>query len=403
MRPGKRIASGLVMSETTFTPATAPSSHSDHVPWLDGLRGLAALWVFVAHVQILAGVRYIPVLAWGGLAVDLFMMLSGFLMAHHYLLRQRQEPWDQPSTWGRFWTRRFFRIAPLYYGVLVLALLLGPWLGAQRETIAAAWPSTATSPQRYLDQSASNLAAHLSFVFGALPDYAFRTALPDWSIGLEMQFYLVFPLLMMAFARFGGVATSLALVALCAWAQWRWSAWFHRFEMPAFLPIKLYVFLAGMGIALGRSRGRLGWPLLLSLVVCALVAVVERTSEAWARLPLVLGLYYLMDDGSLPGRAHVANAVGRVRRAMSAPLSRFCGDTAYGFYLVHLLILLPVAGWLARQPAYVQSPAGLRFLLCFVVVGAMAYALAWALYRWVEQPGIQLGKALLRRKPVAVA
>lgn len=390
------------MSDTT-PPAQVPSFTSDHVPWLDGLRGLAALWVFVAHVQILAGVRYIPVLAWGGLAVDLFMMLSGFLMAHHYLLRQRQEPWDQPSTWGRFWTRRFFRIAPLYYGVLVLALLLGPWLGAQREAIAAAWPSTATSPQRYLDQSASNLVAHLSFLFGALPDYAFRTALPDWSIGLEMQFYLVFPLLMMAMARFGAVATSIVLVVACAWAQWHWSGWFHRFEMPAFLPLKLYVFLAGIGIALGRARGRLQWPLLLSLGVCVLVAVVERTSEAWARLPLVLGLYYLMDDGSLPGLARMARAVGVVRRVMSAPLSRFCGDTAYGFYLVHLLILLPVAGWLARQPAYVGSPAGLRFALCFVVVGAIAYALAWALYRWIEQPGIQLGKALLRRKPVAVA
>jgi peptidoglycan/LPS O-acetylase OafA/YrhL len=390
------------MSDTT-PPAQAPSFTSDHVPWLDGLRGLAALWVFVAHVQILAGVRYIPVLAWGGLAVDLFMMLSGFLMAHHYLLRQRQEPWDQPSTWRRFWTRRFFRIAPLYYGVLVLALLLGPWLGAQREAIAAAWPSTATSPQRYLDQSASNLVAHLSFLFGALPDYAFRTALPDWSIGLEMQFYLVFPLLMMAMARFGAVSTSIVLVVACAWAQWHWSGWFHRFEMPAFLPLKLYVFLAGIGIALGRAGGRLQWPLLLSLGVCVGVAVVERTSEAWARLPLVLGLYYLMDDGSLPGQARMARAVGVVRRVMSAPLSRFCGDTAYGFYLVHLLILLPVAGWLARQPAYVGSPAGLRFALCFVVVGAIAYALAWALYRWIEQPGIQLGKALLRRKPVAVA
>jgi peptidoglycan/LPS O-acetylase OafA/YrhL len=95
--------------------------------------------------------------------------------------------------------------------------------------------------------------------------------------------------------------------------------------------------------------------------------------------------------------------VSVVRRLMSAPVSRFCGDTAYGFYLVHLLVLLPVAGWLARQPAYVGSPAGVRFVLCFGVVGAIAYPLAWALYRWIEQPGIQLGKALLRRKPVAVA
>lgn len=386
------------MSETLLSSAPATSSpSSDHVPWLDGLRGLAALWVFVAHVQILCGVRYIPVLAWGGLAVDLFMMLSGFLMAHHYLLRRSREPWQAPATWGRFWTRRFFRIAPLYYLVLLVALAIGPWLGAHREAIALAWPGTATSPARYLDQSAGNLLTHLSFVFGALPEHAFRTALPDWSIGLEMQFYLVFPLLMLAMARFGALATSVLLLAACAWAQWAWPGWFHRFEMPAFLPMKLYVFLVGMGIAIGRSRRRLGGPLVLSLLLVAGVAALERTSEAWARVPLVLALFYLMDDGSLPGSVALSRAVARARRVMSAPISRFCGDTAYGFYLVHLLLLLPVAGWLARQPAYVHSAPGVRFVLCAAIVGTLAYALAWALYRWIEQPGIQLGKGLLNR------
>jgi peptidoglycan/LPS O-acetylase OafA/YrhL len=384
------------MSET---PQRLSPPTLDHVPWLDGLRGLAAGWVFVAHVQILSGMRYVPVLSWGGLAVDLFMMLSGFLMAHHYLLRRAREPWDAPSTWGQFWTRRFFRIAPLYYLVLLVALALGPWLGAQREAIAGPWPHTATAVARYADQGVANLLAHLSFVFGALPDYAFRTALPDWSIGLEMQFYLVFPLLMLAVARFGAVRTAVLLVLACAWARWQWPGYFQRFEMPAFLPLKLYVFLIGMGIALGRTRGRLAPALWLSLAVCAAYAMGERTSEAAARLPLVLGLFYLMDDGSLPGSARVASAVRAVRGLMSSAVARLMGDTAYGFYLIHLLLLLPVAGWLARQAAYVQAPQGLRFLLCLGVVAPLAYGLAWLLYRTIEQPGIQLGKAVLRRRP----
>jgi len=385
---------------------TAPRLHPpslDHVPWLDGLRGLAALWVFVAHVQILSGLRYIPLLSWGGLAVDLFMMLSGFLMAHHYLLRRSREPWDAPATWGRFWTRRFFRIAPLYYLMLLAALALGPWLGAQREAIAVPWPHTATAVARYADASVANLLAHLSFVFGALPEYAFRTALPDWSIGLEMQFYLAFPLLMMAVARFGAVPTSVLLVLVCAWARWQWPGFFQRFEMPAFLPLKLYVFLIGMGIAIGRAQRRLGPALLLSLLVCAAYAVGERSSEAVARLPMVLGLFYLMDDGSLPGGARLAAAVQAVRRGMSSAVARFMGDTAYGFYLVHLLVLLPVAGWLARQPGYVQMPQGLRWATCLALVAPVAYGLAWALYRVVEQPGIQLGKSLLGRKRAVAA
>ena len=225
---------------------------ADHVPWLDGLRGIAALWVFVSHVQILSGMRYVPLISWGGLAVDLFMMLSGFLMAHHYLLRRAREPWEEPSTWVHFWTRRFFRIAPLYYLLLIVALALGPWLGEQRGAIAAAWPTTATPAARYADQSFGNLLAHMSFVFGALPDYAFRTALPDWSIGLEMQFYLVFPLLMLAVARFGAFTVGTVTVAACVAMRWLWPGYFHQFEMPAFLPLKMYVFFIGMGIALSR-------------------------------------------------------------------------------------------------------------------------------------------------------
>jgi len=71
------------------------ANNLQHLPWLDGLRGIAALWVMLSHIQILSGLRSLPVLSWGNVAVDLFMMLSGFLMAHHYVLRQDKEPWNK--------------------------------------------------------------------------------------------------------------------------------------------------------------------------------------------------------------------------------------------------------------------------------------------------------------------
>ena len=82
-----------------------------HIGALDGLRGGAALWVLIGHATILTGTR-IPILSKPDLAVDLFMMLSGFLMCFHYLERRETEPWHRRSTWTLFWTRRFFRIAP---------------------------------------------------------------------------------------------------------------------------------------------------------------------------------------------------------------------------------------------------------------------------------------------------
>ena len=96
---------------------------------LDGLRGLAALWVLAGHCVLFSGWS-LPIVDKPDLGVDLFMMLSGFLMVFHYQLRSKKEPWSEPGTWLKFWTRRYFRIAPLYYLLLTLTLVLGPTLWA---------------------------------------------------------------------------------------------------------------------------------------------------------------------------------------------------------------------------------------------------------------------------------
>ncbi len=98
-----------------------------HLFYLDGLRGIASFWVVVSHVMMLTG-WMVPVMSWGTLAVDLFMILSGFLMTYQALTREADEPLDSLGTWVRFLLRRFFRLAPVYYLLLFIALLLGPRL-----------------------------------------------------------------------------------------------------------------------------------------------------------------------------------------------------------------------------------------------------------------------------------
>lgn len=366
-------------------------------PWLDGLRGTAALWVLLSHVQILSGLRRIPVLSWGGLAVDLFMMLSGLLMAHHYLLRQASEPWADPRTWFVFWTRRFFRIAPLYYLLLAVAIALAPWLGQARDAVAMAWPAAGTEAARYAGFDLANLIAHLSFTFGALPSYAFRTPLPDWSIGLEMQFYLFFPFAMLMIQRFGLLAAGIAM-ALAGFAlQWQFAEFFGGFSMPSFLPLKLHVFVIGIWIAVSRARGAMRWPLAVSAALTLAEALHVGSFEAAGRVLLVVALFYVMSDGSLPAPAPVLRGLARLRAAFSGRVCRFVGDASYGLYLVHLLVLIPVAGFLAQVPAYVEAPAGVRFALCLFGAAPISLLLAWLGHRAVEMPGIRLGKGIVRR------
>ncbi|EER0184749.1 acyltransferase, partial [Escherichia coli] len=172
------------------------------LPELEGLRGLASVWVFIGHIAILTECR-IPILGEPTYGVDLFILLSGFLMTKNYIERQDIEPWIKFSTMRNFWIRRFFRIAPLYYILLAIAIYFGPYIGNMREIIADFYPQTATDVNRFSDQSVKNIMLHLSFIFGVIPDYSFRTTLPDWSIGLETQYYLIFPFIMIAAEKFG--------------------------------------------------------------------------------------------------------------------------------------------------------------------------------------------------------
>src|SRR5262245_8428382 len=91
-------------------------------------RALAAFWVLTAHCVIWGGWYGVP-LPSAKIAVDLFMMISGFLM----VATTQREPMDDPMNRSRFWLRRFFRIAPAYYVVLLLVVVAqGPFLDGYR-------------------------------------------------------------------------------------------------------------------------------------------------------------------------------------------------------------------------------------------------------------------------------
>ena len=370
---------------------TVPAAH---LPWLDGLRGIAALWVVLHHTFILTGGRGMPILSWGKLAVDLFMVLSGFLMGHHYMLRRASKPWESPSTWADFWARRWFRISPLYYALLAAALIFGPFIGDQRDLVAAIWPATATAAARYNDASLTNIAMHVTYLFGLVPGYAFRTALPDWSIGLEMQFYLAFPFIMLALHRFGPLRAGVFLVLACLGLRWVVPGFAGSFPMPSFLPLKLYVFMIGIWMAMALASRQPGRYLLASVGVSAVYVLLDRSMEAVARVMVVMGLFYMILPTASPVR-------DRIAAALSNRVARFMGDTSYGLYLLHLLLLIPLAGWLATIPQFVQLPLAARFVLCALLISPPSYLGAWLLYRWIELPGIAWGKRVLARAPRA--
>jgi peptidoglycan/LPS O-acetylase OafA/YrhL len=138
--------------------------------------------------------------------------------------------------------------------------------------------------------------------------------------------------------------------------------------------------------------------LVASLIMASAPAIYYRSLNAVGLPVLVLVLFYLLSDGSLPGTRRLEPVLAPVRRVLSGGFSRYLGDASYGLYLVHLMILIPVAGHLANMSTYAASNSIIRFAICLVIVLPLALGLAWLGHRVIELPGIKLGKMAARSR-----
>jgi peptidoglycan/LPS O-acetylase OafA/YrhL len=335
------------------------------------------------------------------MAVDLFMLLSGFLMAWHW---GRSADAEGPAVRRvfAFWIRRFFRIAPLYYPLYVVAVVLAPAYFATQEHLHAVYPFPWTPEGEpwaapTVDQTTPlNLFAHFTFVFGFVPLFAANNPLPDWSIGLEMQFYLFFPLLV---ALLPGRRTWILLAgALVLWfvngrlfGLYMEPGLLGTFPQPSFILFKLHVFVAGMalGALVGdRSSGRRVHPahaiaFLLPLLLLEKVVALGAVAIAW----LVLVDW---------------KPTNLVRELLGTRPLRLLGDVSYGVYLVHSMPLYFVLHAMQQRGVFDGQDPWSRFAVAVAVLTPLVVSLAWILHRTVELPGIALGRRLARKVQITV-
>src|SRR4051794_2005679 len=170
------------------------------LPGLHGLRATAAMMVLLYHLHAIPPVRAVPeMLPWiathFGLGVHLFFALSAFSLA-----------WANPQAAtrpGPYLVKRFFRIAPLYWLLATLILLVGRWPGTGR------------------------VLAEYGFAFNFIPGWHGGLVPAGWTVGVEMPFYLVLPLLL----RIRGIP-GMALAAILATAL----SWQSRLWLQATMP-----------------------------------------------------------------------------------------------------------------------------------------------------------------------
>lgn len=368
-----------------------------HLSSLDGFRALLALWVYVGHLAYAVGYDN-RLLSMHPLAVDLFMVLSGFLMVHTWKSAQGQQmPYLRAA--GAFYVVRIFRIAPLYYVLLIVCSFFLTELAAMHDAILAKFPppwSTGVAPAQghtaWYFGSFEWLWLHVTLMFGAVPGMEASTPLPDWSLSLEMQYYLVFPLLLVLFRRLPMIvlvvpAAVMAWLAPGLFGNYLDPGTIAHFGQPSLLAYRLNAFMAGMVVAFWLRELNAGsitrpWRRVY-LGVAAAICVAPLTKL----VILAYGVFVLLAAGNIPW----------LNRLFSLRPLRFLGDISYSIYLCHLLIVAPVVYFLiVSTPLQAMQPLH-RFVLSLLITAPLVIVVSLYLYRAVELPTIRAGRMLSKK------
>jgi peptidoglycan/LPS O-acetylase OafA/YrhL len=337
---------------------------------INGLRGLSVALVVAYHLQLRG--------AGGGfIGVDVFFVVSGYLMTRILLMDDMAS--DRLAGYGRFVAARVRRIVPALAALLALLMTAGtaalPPFDLESLARQALWAAAFASNHFYLDHSG----------------YADRSAddlwlLHTWSLSLEWQFYLLYPLLL--FALRGARRPALTMAVLVALSLL--SLTFQVTQRSA--PLESGFFLlgarawelltGGMASLALRGRGGKGTRRVLSLLGVALILGSALALAVLRLRPAGLDLVLL---GPVIGAALVLWAHDADSPALRwAPLQAL-GLWSYSIYLWHWPILLALR-WTPLWSQYeVVGPT------CAVLLSLLAGA---ASYRWIERPW-------LRRAPSA--
>lgn len=356
------------------------------IAFLDFLRGWSSIFVFFHHAAILGGGPGFLRGHIGQEAVNAFMLASGFLIYFQCSIGKSYFGLENKVGIRNFFIRRFFRIAPVYYFCLIIALLLSSFLGECREIIAETLPHTMTSMDRYyIENPIKNFFIHISFIFGLLPSYAFSTPLPDWSLGLEMQFYFVFPLLFYFYKKNFPIFFFLSLIGMFMVYLLVKKLGMH-YPMPSFLPIKFHNFSAGIALAyLLLNKGDFKLNLLIIFITLFFLYLGNKT----LLIPILfLFSWWWICRVRLNDKNYF---IKFLTKAFNHNSSKILAEMSYSIYIFHLIIMLPFFAFTLKFGTLNTLQWGLQtcFLLFFVALAS------FLIYKYIEQPGIKIGKNII--------
>ena len=390
-----------VVDSAALTPSSLPATGNApghkviKYPYIDALRGYAVLIVILSHTggmfpELPYPIKKLTNMGWTG--VQLFFLVSCVTL----MMSWRSDEKKGIASPLRFWIRRYFRIAPMYYLAALFYLLVEPPIGGfdLRQFLATITFINAWHP-----------------VLLSTLDDGWRVVPGGWSISVEFSFYLLFPLIVtLVRTPRAGIIFSIISMAIGVAANDLTQGYFLRhYGEPAtstflyfWLPNQLFVFALGtllfFTIDALRSTGAPAWvrwhP---SLQICACVAVIVVLGEHPTMLPsyfsteeppliFYVSIILMFFSILLAANPHSVWVNKPIRALGTVSFSAYI----FHFFVVHQLAALPIFD--ARHQVGVT--AIVVCILLFVVTVPITFGISWITYKFIEEPMIELGSRL---------
>lgn len=356
----------------------AAKTSRSYYPALDGLRGIAILLVIFLH-----NFKFTNYFFFGWLGVDLFFVLSGFLITGILI-----QTMGQPNFLRNFYMRRVLRIFPVYYLTLIICLLILPRIS-----------SLNVQADYYTDNQVWLWTYLQNWLYIFKPPYGDVLLLHTWSLAVEEQFYLIWPVIIF-FVRKPKVLLALATVTLVLTGIGRYLIWSLQVEDLAYA--SLFTFTRIDGLCIGSMLALLmvinpGFLKKYTTWIVLLMAAINfgffflNNQRSFSLPYLAFAGYtsFAVLFGILVHEAVTAESK-IIRVLLDNRFLKFFGRISYGLYVYHMPLFVILFPLLTSWLGFTSLQSGQIEIISASIATIAAVFIAYISYHLFEKKFLRL-------------